>query len=196
MKTSSAGLFVGASMMIWAMGCSCILPRTETRTKSQFASYEQVQAAFDAIVPYKTRTADLKVLGLEPSVSPNVKVLTYVEVIQHFMPNPAITKEDLHPAVRECIEAQENGHAYLVDLAEIRTKRYGNAFLDVFGFKRRTHETGWRFNGLILTTNGTVVYKLSSGEPSISNFEKRVKPLGPLQELDSAAASAAGAVVP
>lgn len=172
-------------------GCNCLLPKTETTTRSQFTNYAQVSAAFDAIVPYETRTTDLKELGLEPSVSPNVKLLTYVQVMQFFMPNPSITKDDLSPAVRECVEAKENGHAYLVELSDIRTKRYGNAFLDIFGFKRRTLETGWRFSGVILATNGMVVYKLTSGEPSIVNYRKTVKPLGPLQELDTATAGVA-----
>jgi len=194
MKSWLMGFAAGAGILVFLGGGCSVLPTTETVTRSQFTNYTQVVAAFDAIVPYRTRTTDLKALGLDPTVSPNVKVLTYVQVIQYFMPNPAITKADLHPAVRECIDAQENGHAYLVELSEIRTKRYGSAFLDIFGFKRRTLETGWRFNGLILTTNGLVVYKLSSGEPSIVNNMKRVKPLGPLQELDSAAAAIAGGV--
>lgn len=180
-------------MMLLAAGCCSVLPTTESKSQTQFTNFTQVAAAFDAIVPYQTRTDDLKALGLEPSVSPNVKMLTYVQVIQFFMPNPGITKADLHPAVLECIEAQENGHAYLVELSDIRTKRYGSVILDIFGFKRRTVETGWRFSGLILMTDGLVVYKLTSGEPSVSNYQKRVKPLGPLQDLDAAAAGAVGA---
>lgn len=172
-------------------GCSSVLPSTQTVTKTHFTNYAQVQAAFAQITLYETHTGDLRQLGFDPAVSPNVRVLTYVEVMQRFMPNPAITKTDLAPGVRACIEAHERGHALEVELSDIKTKRYGNALLDIFGFKRRTHETGWRFRGLILTTNSTVVYKLSSGEPMVANDSSRIRPLGPLQELDSAAASAA-----
>ena len=181
---------VGGGLLLLT-GCSSVLPTAHLTTKSSFTNYAQVQAAFDRIVPYQTHVSDLKPLGLDPDSSANVKVLTYVDVMRHFMPNPAITKDDLHPAVRDCIEARENGHAYQVELSDITSKRYGSAFLDVLGFKRRTRETGWRFNGLILTTNSVVVYKLSSGEPAVSTDQMRVKPFGPLQELDSAVMGAA-----
>lgn len=90
------------------------------------------------------------------------------------------------------IDAKENWHAYPIELSDIRTKRHGNVVLDILGFKRRTLEAGWRFAGIILTTNATVVYKLTAGEPSILNYRKTVKPLGPLQELDAAVAGVAG----
>jgi hypothetical protein len=184
------GFFMVGGGLLLLTGCSSVLPTTQVTTKSAFTNYAEVQAAFDRIVPYQTHVGDLKSLGLDPASTAGMKLLTYVEVTKHFMPNPAITKEDLHPAVRDCIDARENGHAYQIDLSDLRSNRYGNTFLDVLGFKRRTHETGWRFNGLILTTNGVVVYKLTSGEPVVSTDLKRVKPLGPLQELDSAALGA------
>jgi len=172
-------------------GCSALLPRRADITQSEWTNYTAIATAFEQVVPYQTRTEDLKKLGFHPLVSPNVKILTYVEVTEYFMPNPAITKADLNPAVRDCIEAKELSQAYLVELKDIRTRRYGNLILDMFGFKRRTHESGWRFKGLILATNNIVVYKLSSGDPAISTQKKQVKPLGPIQELDGALAGAA-----
>jgi hypothetical protein len=71
-----------------------------------------------------------------------------------------------------------------VELQDIQDKRHGSLILDIFGFKRKTHESGWRFKGLILIKDELVVYKLSSGEPLVSREEKKLKPLGPLQELD------------
>jgi len=162
-----------------------MLPTSRATIQTQWKNFTEVQAAFNRIVPYQTRTNDLKALGFDPKASPNVKVLTYVDIIPRFMPNPAMTKKDLHPAVRECIEAKEKGHAYEVELSDIRTKRHGNVFLDMFGFKRKTHETGWRFKGLILLNDGLVVYTLASGEPDIVRDEQRIKPLGPLQEIDA-----------
>ena len=91
------------------------------------------------------------------------------------MPNPGIHKQDLPGAVRECIEAKEMSRAYLVELQDTQKKRHGNLFLDIFGFNRKTHESGWRFKGLILIDNDLVVYKLSSGEPQISREEKQVQ---------------------
>ena len=114
-----------------------------------------------------------------------MRILTYLDVILRFMPNPAITKEDLDPAVRGFIDHRALGQAWEVEASEAKSQRYGNVFLDVGGFVKKTHETGWQFKGLLLIQNGRVVYKLSSGQPNIDRFEKKVRPLGPLQEVDS-----------
>jgi hypothetical protein len=127
----------------------------------------------------------LKALGFHPSVQPNIKVLTYVDIVQIFMPNPGVRRKDLPAAVLECIDAKEQSFAYVIELQDINSKRYGNLFLDIFSFKRKTHEAGWKFKGLVLVKNGLIVYKLSSGEPQISRNDKQVRPLGPLQELDN-----------
>ena len=165
-------------------GCRSLFSSSQSTIVSRWNSYNEVESAFEKITPYHTSAGDLKTLGFHPAVSPNVKILTFVDIIQTFMPNPAIRLEDLPAAVRECIEAKENSRAYLVELQDIQDKRHGSLILDIFGFKRKTHESGWRFKGLILIKDELVVYKLSSGEPLVSREEKKLKPLGPLQELD------------
>jgi hypothetical protein len=170
--------------MLLTVGCRSLFSSSQTTTVSRWNSYNDVEAAFDKITPYQTTVKDLRKLGFDPRVSPNVKILTYVDIIQTFMPNPAIRRQDLPEAVRECIKAKDKSRAYLVELEDIQNKRHGNLFLDIFGFDRKTHVSGWRFKGLILINGDVVVYKLSSGEPRVAREEKQVKPLGPLQELD------------
>jgi uncharacterized protein YceK len=188
MKTGLIRTVLIAPIALFASGCSTILPRTETLTKSRWNSYAEAQAAFERVVPNETGTNALAILGFDPHLDPNVHVLTYLDIIQRFMPNQSITKEDLDKSVRACIEARERSLALEVQLNEIRTKRLGNAILDILGFKRKTHETGWQFKGLLLINDGLVVYKLSSGEPEIDRYDTKVKPLGPFQELDSTVA--------
>lgn len=172
------------SLVLLTGGCAALFPATTTRTQSPWESFVEAEAAFERIRPNQTRIQQLKEMGFDPSTSPNVKILTYLDIIERFMPNQAITKEDLHPAVRGCIEAKEKSHAYELELADLRSKRHGNLLLDALGFRRRTHETGWQFKALILMNDGLVVYKLSSGQPMVSRFERRDKPLGPLEELE------------
>lgn len=177
-------LTLSLATVLLTSGCAALLPSSKATTKSQWKSYEEAKAAFDQITPSQTTTTNLKALGFDPS-SPNVKVLTYLDVIQRFLPNQSITKEDLDGAVRECIEARDGCRALELELNEVKGKRLGNVLLDIFGFRRKTHETGWRFKALLLIRDGLVVYKLSSGEPAVDRLEKKVKPLGPLQDLDS-----------
>lgn len=173
-----------AGVIFPTAGCVSLLPSGTSAAKSRWHSYSEVETAFQTITPYRTDTNTLKLLGFYPPVSPNVKLLTYVDIIQIFMPNPGIRRKDLPEAVRECLDAREQSYGYLIELETTDSHRYGNVFLDVFGFKRKTHVEGWRFQGLILITNNVAVYKLSSGEPQISRDEKSTRPLGPFQELD------------
>jgi hypothetical protein len=175
-----------AGAVLLVTGCQSLFSGKNTAAASRWQSYAQAESDFEKIVPGQTGTAELKGLGFHPAASPNIKLLTYIDVIHIFMPHPGIRREDLPKAVQDCIDAREQSCAYLIELDNIQARRHGNLALDIFGFKRRTHETGWRFHGLVLVNNGVAVYKLSSGEPQISRDEKVFRPLGPLQEMDGA----------
>lgn len=181
-KLISAVMLVGTILL--TAGCASLLPKETSTTKSRWKSYSEVETAFESITLNSTDTKKLESLGFYPLASPNVKLLNYVDIIQIFMSNPAVRREDLPEAVRKCIDAREQSCGYQVEFEGTQSQRHGNVFLDVFGFNRQTHVEGWKFKGLILVTNGVVVYKLSSGEPQIARDENTVHPLGPLQELD------------
>jgi hypothetical protein len=181
-------LLMVTGAMILTGGCASLFPTQRATTESAWTNYAAVQLAFDHIQTNRTTVAELKRMGFDPKASPNIKMLTYVDLIQRFMPNQAIRMEDLHPAVRECILAKEHSRAFEIQLKQSYSKRHGNLLLDIFGFKRQTHEVGWEFDGLILIDDDTVVYKLSSGQPTISKDDKRVRPLGPVQELEGSLA--------
>jgi len=178
-------MLMAASLVLFTSGCSSLLPRSHTLTKSKWDSYAEAGAAFERIILGETTTNDLGRLGLHPAENPNVKILTYLDLIQRFMPNQSITKEDLDEAVRACIEARDKSEAWEIELRDLKSRRYGNALLDVTGFVRKTHETGWQFKGLLLIRDGRVVYKLVSGLPQVDHYDKKVRPLGPLQEFDN-----------
>lgn len=50
-------------------------------------------------------------------------------------------------------------------------------------FKREVDIVGWRFNGVILTKDNVVVYKLTGGQPVIHETEESRNPLGPFQGI-------------
>ena len=173
-----------AALVASTTGCRSLFPSDTNRTKTTWQSFEEAQAAFDKIVPHETTHDDLKRLGFDPEITPNIKVLTYLDIIRRFIPNQSITKEDLQDDVRQCIESKDCCHAYEVDLDISQGKRYGTLVLDVFGFEKYNHITGWNFKGLILVRDDVVVYKIRSGQPLVDRIEKKTKPLGPLQDLE------------
>jgi len=140
--------------------------------------------AYESIVPLQTTAEDLKAIGYDPFTAPNVRVLSYLEVIQRFMPKDAIHVDDLDAGLRRCIEAATDCWAYEVTPHFIHKEREGNVVLDVFGFKRTTVTTGWRFTAIVVLKTDIVHYKVWEGTPNIMEERTETTPLGPLQEVD------------
>jgi hypothetical protein len=161
-------------------GCSS-LPTAEEVTKSPWKSFKQAKSAYDGIVLNQTTVKQLRELGFDPYSTPNVNILSYLDVIQRFMPTNSVSLEHLPKSVRDCIAKLEACKAYEAHPGVIKRKRIGSAFKDLLGFKRKTIETGWRFNALIVLDNGVAVYKVWSGVPNVDSEKTRKNPLGPLQ---------------
>ncbi len=174
-----------SALVLVTTGCRSLFTSGSTTVQSPWKDFGEAKAAFDQITVGQSTTNELECLGFNPFSNANVKILTYLDVTSRFIPNNSIRKGDLPGPVRECLEAHDNCHAYELDLTVTRSKRYGNLCLDVFGFNRKTRETGWSFKALIVLNRGKVVYKLWSGEPNLERYDTKKKPLGPLQELDS-----------
>ena len=85
-------------------GCGSLLPSVkEKRETKLWGSFDEAKAAFEQIVPYKTSTDELIKIGFDAASTPNLKILTHLDVIQRFMFNPSIKKEDLDQGIQACI---------------------------------------------------------------------------------------------
>jgi hypothetical protein len=164
-------------------GCSGLLPSSKRDTETTWTSYDKAKKAFDEIVSYQTTVEDLKRLGYDPFVTPNIRLLTYIELLHRFLPNNSITKADLDEGVQDCIAAKDACTAYEIELKIAREDRFGNVLLDLFTFRQKTKVTGWEFNAFIVLKNDLVVYKISGGKPKIDELVDQKKPLGPLQDI-------------
>ena len=183
---------VGSALVVFTTGCKSLFPIEDTLPQNCWQTYEQAQAAFDKIVPHQTSLLDLKAMGFDPTNSPNIRVLTYLDVIQRFLPNQSVTKADLPPDVRYCLEAKDGCKGFELVIESTKRKRYGNLPLDILGFNKKTRVTGWSFRALLVVQRDVVTYKLASGEPNIDRMEKKLKPLGPFQEMDGVVARLPG----
>ena len=191
MKNSSLILWLASLVVMMSTGCKAFLPREDDRPKNAWTNFYDAQRAFDQIAPHQTSLQDLHQMGFDHGKTPNLKILTYLEIIERFIPNNSISLEDLDPDVRNCIESKDCCQAYELDLNILHKQRFGNVFLDIFGFKKSTQITGWNFKALVLIKDELVIYKLRSGQPNIDRVQKKVQPLGPFQELDDFVTKAA-----
>lgn len=184
-RPASLTLLVG--MVVSLAGCGNALPREEDNVHSRWNSFEEAMADYEKIVPFETTRKELTELGFDPYTQPNIRILSYLDIIQRFMPNQSISMDDLDEAVSFCIKSRAKCIAYEAHPQKTKSKRVGNVALDLMTFKRRTLRSGWSFYALILMNDGIVVYKVWSGEPIVSGEKIRKNPLGPLQGLDSGA---------
>ncbi|MCK5716214.1 MAG: hypothetical protein KAH77_01905 [Thiomargarita sp.] len=165
-------------------GCSGMLPSTTVTTKSPWKYFEDAKRDFDKIIPHETNSEDLKRLGFDPFEIPNVKLITYLDLLKIFLPNDSIKLEHLEPGVRSCLEMRDGCYGYEVAPQILSGKRYGSVALDLLNFQKKKITTGWKFKALIVLNNGLVVHKVWGGEPNISKIEIEKNPLGPLQNID------------
>ncbi|MCP3873232.1 MAG: hypothetical protein GY699_08785, partial [Desulfobacteraceae bacterium] len=90
-------VFLTISILIFLLngtGCSGgLLPSIKQTTKSPWQHFEEAKRSFDLIVPHKTTSEDLKRIGFDPFETPNVKLITYLELLERFMPNQSIRME-------------------------------------------------------------------------------------------------------
>ena len=177
-----AALLVGLTLFLTA--CGNALPREENNTRSRWGSFEEAMADYEKIVPFETTLSELKELGFDPYTQPNIRILSYLDVIQRFMPNQSIKLDDLDDAVSFCIKSRNGCIAYEAQPQTVKSKRVGNLALDLLTFKRRTLSSGGSFYALILINDGAVVYKVWGGEPYVSGEKIKKNPLGPIQGLD------------
>jgi len=168
-------------VLVMLTACGSPLPRTENITKSPWKSFNEAMADYDKIILNQTTVEELRNLGFDPYSTPNVKILSYLGIIRKFMPTNSVKLEQLPPSVKRCLAKQEACIAYEAHPGIIKRKRVGSVFNDLLGFKRKTIETGWRFDALIVLDNGIAVYKIWSGEPFLDSEKSRKNPLGPLQ---------------
>ena len=189
MKTQNILISIG--LLFFTGGCATqsLLPTQGVYTESSFETYTQVEGVVDKIIVGETKYSDLVNMGLDLENIPNVKKLTYLDVMTKFkLDSPSrytlFNKIELPVGVLKMLAARESGLAYEINLERLKNKREGSVFLDILNFRKTVHTTGWNISVLILIVDDTVEYVLYSGEKNIDRLEKEKNPLGPFQGFD------------
>jgi len=184
-KSRGVKIFVSSIFMLSLVGCGGLglLPHESKASSASFQTYEQVQAAYTDVQPGGTRLTELPKLGFDTATTPNVEILSYLGVIERFMPRNTMSYDRLAPQVQACIEAQDRCSAFVFHPQHVESRRTGSFFLDILGFERTTVDTGWSAEVVLLMQDGRVAYKLMSGRPHIEDTHDTISPLGPLQDI-------------
>ena len=188
MKTTEKMLV--AVLLLFSSGCATqsLLPTQGVYTESSFDTYSQVEAVVNKIKIGKTKYSDLVRMGLDLEKIPNVKRLTYLDVMKKFnLDSPSrytiFNDIELPDGVIKTLEAREKGRTYEINLERLRNQREGSLVLDMLNFRKNVHITGWNISVLILIVDDTVEYVLYSGEKNIDKHERERNPLGHFKDL-------------
>ena len=184
-------ILITVGLLFFTGGCTTqsLLPTQGVYTESSFETYTQVEGVVENIEIGKTKYSDLVKMGLDLENIPNVKRLTYLDVMSKFkLDSPSrytlFNKIELPAGVLKMLAAREGGLAYEINLERIRNQREGSVILDILNFRKNVHTTGWKISVLILIVDDTVEYVLYSGEKNIDTLKRERNPLGPFQGFD------------
>ena len=189
MKTQN--ILISMGLLFFTGGCATqsLLPTQGVYTESSFETYSQVETVVNEIIIGKTKYSELVKMGLDLENIPNVKRLTYLDVMKKFnLDSPSrytiFNDIELPNGVIKTLEARENGRTYEINLERLKNQREGSLVLDMLNFRKNVHITGWNISVLILIVDDTVEYVLYSGEKNIDKHERERNPLGPFQGFD------------
>jgi hypothetical protein len=162
-------------------GCAGLLPRGTSDTPTPFASYEEARAATERVVPFRTRTGELKALGFDVQAGRNVTLIPYPEIVARLAPHSGVPLDALEPGIRECILARTDCRAYAFRFERIDRTREGPFLADFVNVRRVTRVTGWSFDALIVVAGDRVLFRNYAGQAHIDRLERQINPLGPFQ---------------
>jgi len=186
-QTKCGQVLAWVSLIVVALvnitGCASALPSEKKSMVSGWSTFDEAKASYDLIIPNYTTVTELKELGFDPFSTPNVRILTYLDIIQRFIPNTSLRISDLNEGIQRCIHAREACYAYEATPNSQYKKRYGNVALDVMNFRKQTQISGWSFDALIVIIDDQVVYKIWGGTPMSLEYGDKKNPLGPLQGI-------------
>jgi hypothetical protein len=166
------------------VACESALPSRQTVVESRWQSFEEAKATFDQIELNETKREDLAHLGFDPYRSPNVTILTYMDIFRLFIPNDGIKIEQQDPGIQLCIAAREECTGLAIEPLREFDKEYGNFWTNFFDFRTKSELSGWVFGSTIVMVDDTVVYKLWEGNPAVLKRQDSVKPLGWFQDFN------------
>jgi hypothetical protein len=184
----------GVTCALTVGGCAW-MPQSDEFLPSQveagggFETFSAVKDAYDKVKPGMTE-ANLCDFGFDPARSSKAEMLSYLGVIERFVPRDSIRFDSLPQPVRDCIDAQDHCQAFVFHPSRLTHTRTGDFLMDFFGFDRVTQDVGWSADLVFLVQDDRVVYKIMSGQPYIADVHNVRQPLGPLQDVGNAIAAA------
>lgn len=136
------------------------LPRQGDVAQSRILTGRDLVAAYVRIQPGLTRASQLARLGLDTGAV-NTQLLSYLGVMERFMPRNSVAFDRLDVAVRDCIDARDRCTALVFRASDPARAAIARGFLSTLGLGAAAAVETPRVT--LLIRNGRVAFKMMSG---------------------------------
>lgn len=153
-------VFLISALALVGCGTLTFFPQQDDTSQAKFLTSRDLAAAYERIQPGVTRASQLVRIGLD-SVSVNAQVLSYLGVMERFMPRSSARFDQLDAAMQDCIEARDRCTALV-----FRSAEHADAGLDLGLLSAIRFEPPGRRHWpqlTLLIRDGRVVFKALAG---------------------------------
>jgi hypothetical protein len=134
-------------------------PRQGDAAQSKVLTGRDLLAAYERINPGLTRASQLGRFGLDTSA--HAQVLSYLGVMERFMPHDSVAFDRLDPGVRDCIAARDRCMALVFRAADPARAATDHGLFSTFGLGAAAAANTPQVT--LLIRNGRVGFKMISG---------------------------------
>lgn len=146
------------------LGCGLLmlLPRHTATSTSATLTRADLASAYTRIRPGLTRVSQFPQFGLDVAAA-NARTLTYLGVMERFMPRDSVQFDHLEAAVRSCMAAEDRCTVLIVRATDDMNPRNGGGLLSALGIGAARAGENALPQMTLFVEDGTVVYKSISG---------------------------------
>jgi hypothetical protein len=155
--------FVILALALVGCGTLTLLPHQNDASLSKLLTCRDLAVAYARIQPGVTPASHLVRFGFD-STSANAQVLSYLGVMEYFMPRDSVKFDRLDAAVRDCIDARDRCAAMVFRSSDRSAAAPVDGFFSTIGFGATAAVQPPQVT--LLIRDGRVVFKAMSGIPA------------------------------
>jgi len=162
-RNVKAILFAVAAIVLVGGVVHIELPRQGDAAQSKVLTGRDLLAAYERIRPGLTRASQLGRFGLDTAA--HAQVLSYLGVMERFMPHNSVAFDRLDAGVRDCIAARDRCMALVFRAADPAKAATEHGLFSTFGLGAAAAANTTQIT--LLIRNGRVAFKTMSGVASL-----------------------------
>ena len=164
LRYATTSVVVIVVLALVGCGALMLLPRQNDPVPMRLMTTKDLAAAYARVQPGLTRTSQLARLGLDPG-SASAQALSYLGVIERFMPRDSVRFDGLNAALQDCIEARDHCTALVFrPVGRVHLPAH-NEFLSALGLGASAAGAEVVPEVTLLVRDGRVAFKMITGMP-------------------------------